>query len=101
MSDGLDVRYQRDSNVVYREIAEERILVPIRKQVADMACIYVLNETGARIWELMDGQRSLAEIRDALVHEYEVGEEKVTSDLLEVVGDLSAAGVVRKSEHAV
>ena len=65
MSDGLDVRYQRDSNVVYREIAEERILVPIRKQVADMACIYVLNETGARIWELMDGQRSLAEIRDA------------------------------------
>ena len=95
MSDSLDVCYERDPNVVYREIADERILVPIRKQVADMASIYVLNETGARIWDLMDGQRSLAEIRDVLVEEYEVEPEILQQDLLEIMGQLGEAGLVK------
>ena len=95
MSDDLDVCYEKDPNVVYREIAEERILVPIRKKVADMASIYVLNETGARIWDLLDGQRSLAEIRDVLVDEYEVELSTVQDDLIEMVGGLADLEMVR------
>jgi hypothetical protein len=94
--DDLDVCYEKDPNVVYREIAEERILVPIRKKVADMASIYVLNETGARIWDLMDGQRSLAEIRDVLVEEYDVEPQTAAEDLIQMVGELHELEIVRK-----
>jgi hypothetical protein len=101
VADPLEVRYAQDSNVVAREIANEQILVPIRKQTADMAAIYVLNETGARIWQLLDGQRSLADISDLLVQEYDVQPDAFEHDLLEIIGQLHELGVVRVVSHAL
>lgn len=101
MSDRLDLLYERDPNVVYREIAGEAILVPIRKNVADTACVYMLNETSARIWDLLDGTHSLADIRDALVAEYDVAAERATADLLSVIGDLEEARLLKSSAHAL
>lgn len=66
-----------------------------------MAAIYVLNETGARIWDLVDGQRSLAEIRDHLVQEYDVEPDVAGADLEEMVGQLQEMGMLRAVEHAV
>lgn len=89
------IRYERDPNVVAREIAGERILVPIRTQAADMAAIYVLNETGARIWDLLDGQHSIPEIQDILVREYDVSQEIAGADIVEMVGQLEDLGMLR------
>ncbi len=101
MSDSLEARYERDPNVVTREIAGERILVPIQKQAADMAAIYVLNETGARIWNLLDGQRSLADIGDILVREYSIDSDTVQADVVEIVEQLRELGMLRTAKHAV
>lgn len=97
----LEARYQKDPNVVSREIAGEQILVPIRKQAADMAAIYVLNETGALIWRLIDGRRSLADIGDVLAQQYNVRPETVEADLLEIIGQLEELGMLRAVEHAM
>ena len=70
--DYLERRYAKDPNMVFRDIEGEMILVPIRRRTADLESIYTLNETGARIWELLDGQHTLREIRDTIVQEYEV-----------------------------
>jgi hypothetical protein len=101
MSDSLEARYERVPNVVTREIAGERILVPIQKQAADMAAIYVLNETGARIWNLLDGQRSLADIRGVLVQEYSIDFDTVEADVVEIVEQLRDLGMLRTAKHAV
>ena len=53
--DYLERRYAKDPNMVFRDIEGEMILVPIRRRTADLESIYTLNETGARIWELLDG----------------------------------------------
>ena len=97
----LAAQYEKDPDVVSREIAGEQILVPITKKAADMAAIYVLNETGARIWDLVDGQRSLAEIRDHLVQEYDVEPDAAGADLVEMVGQLEEIGMLRAVGHAV
>lgn len=101
MTDSSTARFERDPNVVTREIAGERILVPIRKQAADMAAIYVLNETGARIWNLLDGQRSLADIEEILVEEYSVESDVVRADIGEIVDQLRELGMLRKAKHAL
>ena len=101
MTDSPSVRYERDPNVVTREIAGERILVPIRKQAADMAAIYVLNETGARIWNLLDGQRSLADIGEILVREYSVDSHTVLADIVEIIDQLRDLGMLRTAKHAL
>lgn len=92
----LDAIYKRDENMVFRRIGEETILVPIRRRVADLESIYALNETGARIWELLDGAHTLAQIRDALVEEYEVTPEEAEADILEFVANLEGIQGVRR-----
>ena len=93
----LDAVFCHDENIVDRNIAGEVILVPIRNNVGDLESIYTLNETAARIWELLDGVRTLGEVRDAMVGEYEVGAADAEGDLLEVVGQLVEAEAVREA----
>jgi len=95
MTESLETCYEQDPNVVSREVAGEQILVPIRKQAADMAAIYVLNETGADIWSLLDGRHTLAEIRDALVERYDVDPGTAEQDLVQIVHDLQELGAVK------
>ena len=101
MSDKLNLLFERDPNVVYREIAGEAILVPIRKNVADTACVYMLNETSARIWDLLDGSHTLADIRDALVAEYDVTAERAAADLLAVIDELQEIQLLASPAHAL
>jgi len=92
----LDERYARDPVMVARQIAGSTLLVPIRRHVADLDCIYTLSETASRIWELIDGQSSLGEIRDKMVEEFDVGEDDAQRDLVEFVTKLQAIGAVRR-----
>jgi hypothetical protein len=97
----LEAQYERDPSVVAREIAGEQLLVPIRKQAADMAAIYVLNETGARIWALMDGHRSLSDVSDILAQEYDVQPEMARADVAELVGRLQELGMLKVVERGL
>lgn len=101
MNDALQAYYERDPNVLFREVAGEQILVPVRKRAADMAALYVLNETSAFVWNLLDGRHSLTEIRDSLVAEYDVTPEAAESDLLELIEQLQTLGVIRAVLHAM
>ena len=79
----LDKVYSKSDSIVSRKIADEFILVPIRQNVGDMESIYTLNETGARIWELIDGKIKVREIKEKLIEEFEVAPEEVEKDIVE------------------
>jgi hypothetical protein len=49
---------------------------------------YALDEVGARIWELCDGERDLTEIVAVLCSEFDAPEELVMSDVVEFVDEL-------------
>ena len=84
----LNNTYQKDSNIVYRKIADEYILVPIRQQVADLNCIYTLNEIGAFIWELIDGKSNIKQILKNITASYDVEEEAAKDDLISFISQL-------------
>lgn len=75
--------YKKSDSVVHRKISNEFILVPIRQDVGDLESIYTLNETGARIWELIDGKTKVSEIKERLLEEFEVLPEEAENDLQE------------------
>ena len=95
MGDLVARRYEKDPTIVYREIAGEAILVPIRRNVADMESIYTLDSVGADIWKLIDGERTVSEILDALLIEYDVEVEVLSRDLDEFVEQLESVGAIR------
>lgn len=53
-----------------------------------------LNEVATSIYGLLDGQRSLADIVDAIVAEYDVDEQTCRNDVLTVARELIDEGAV-------
>lgn len=88
----LDKRYGRNPHMVSRLIGDEFILVPVRRDVADLESIFTLSGTGVRIWELLDGQLTGGEVRDRLVEEFEVEPEEAEADLIEFLQQLEEIG---------
>lgn len=93
--DYLEKRYTKDPNIVSRKIADEFILVPIKQKAGEVDSIYTMNEVGSRIWELIDGEKPLSEIRDVLVNEFEVNTEEAEEDLIEFFQKLEQIGAVK------
>jgi hypothetical protein len=87
-----DLRFSRSEFFVSREIAGEAMLVPIRSRIVDLSSLYILNETGAMVWSLCNGERTLAEILDVICGEYEVSREEAEHDLEELVEQLRSIG---------
>jgi hypothetical protein len=63
--------------------------------MGDLESIYSLNETAARVWELLDGRRTLAEILELLVQEFEVASVTAETDLRVLVEQLAEAGAIQ------
>ena len=59
----IDQAFQKNENFVFRQIDDETILVPIKNNVGDMGSIYNLNEVGAFVWEHLDGNKKLLDIK--------------------------------------
>lgn len=55
---------------------------------------FSLNETGSRIWSLLEQQVSEDEIVDALVREYDVEKPEATRAVSQLLGDLIAEGLI-------
>jgi hypothetical protein len=75
--------YFKSDSFVFRKIGEECILVPIRQNVADLDSIYTLNETGGRIWELIDGANTVKDIKNRILEEFDVPPAEAEKDLVE------------------
>lgn len=94
----LSQRYHKSPDFVFRQIGDEYVLVPIRRKVADMEAVFTLSGVGARIWELLDGERDGDAILDLIVQEYQVSPENARADLIEFLGQLEAVGGISSPE---
>ena len=92
----LERRFGRDPCIVSRKIADEFILVPIRQKAGDLESIYTMNEVASRIWELLDGEKRVAEIGDAILEEFEVSAKEAEADLVQFLQQLEQVGAVRR-----
>jgi len=72
----------RSDRVVVRRINDECLLIPLTADIADMDSLYRLNETGAFIWELIDGRRDIKEITSRVAEEFDVDQREAEKDIL-------------------
>jgi hypothetical protein len=61
---------------------------------------YGLDEIGARIWKLIAEPRSVGEICDAIVAEYDVAAQVCEHDVIALLGELAARGLVETRDGA-
>jgi hypothetical protein len=86
--------YRTSESLVTRKIAGQLFIVPISGELANMQRMFALTTVGERIWQLIEGRKSLAEIRETIVREYDVEAEQAESDIKEFVGNLLDAGLI-------
>ena len=91
----LDKVYKKSDSIVFRKIADEFILVPIRQNVGDLESISTLNEVATRIWELIDGKKKVKEINDVILDEYEVTSKKLETDITKYIKELEKIGAIQ------
>ena len=80
--------YRKAPDIVYRKIADKVILVPIKHTIGDLDSIYTLNETAARIWDLIDGERNVSQVKDMIAEEFEVSKNQAESDIIQLISQL-------------
>ena len=72
----------RADNIVSRKTGTEYVLIPVTNNIADMNSVFTMNETGAFIWEKIDGKRSMEDLVKILIGEYEVDFDTAVADLM-------------------
>jgi len=85
----LSTVFRRRSDVRYRRIEGEAVV--LRQSAAE---VLVLNEVGASVLDLADGERSVGEWIEALRSEYDADPETLTHDVLTFAGELEEAGML-------
>ncbi len=95
--DILDKCFVKESDLVTRDVAGEEIIVPIKGHVGDLEGVFTLNEVGAMIWRLIDGQTTGRQLTEAVRNEYDVEATEAEKDVVDFLRSLEEAGLIRPS----
>lgn len=60
----------------------------------DRGEVKVLNEVGSLVWERIDGKRTVEQILEAVLEDYEIGPEEARRDVLDFISALREHGMV-------
>jgi hypothetical protein len=93
----LDKYFNKEKDLVTRDVAGESIIVPIKRHVGDLEGVFTLNEVGAMIWQLIDGQTTVRQLTEAVRDEYQVHAAEAEKDVADFLISLEDAGLIKQS----
>lgn len=80
--------------LISREIAGERFLVPVGKSVYDSNGLYLLTEVGSFIWDVLPQAQSAEEIISAVLGAYDVDEATARADVTAFLTKLTELDII-------
>lgn len=86
----IDDRVQLSTDVVVRLVGEETMLLDLAS-----GNYFGLDPVGGRFWQLIEDGKSGPEARDSLLEEYDVEPEVLNRDLVALLEQLTAHGLVK------
>jgi hypothetical protein len=86
---GLDSLVSPVTDVISRRMDDTVVILHARSGL-----YYTLDDVGALIWTLCDGNHRVAEMVTAICDEYETSTATVELDVLDLLGDLEREGLI-------
>jgi hypothetical protein len=86
-------------SIVTRKTGNEYVLVPVTNNIADMDSVYTLNETGAFIWEQINGSRSVDELITALVDGFDTDRAAAEKDVFAFIEEMRKYLIILQDTH--
>jgi hypothetical protein len=78
---------------VSSQLGDETVILQL-----DDGVYYGLDPVGTRVWALLQEPRTIADLRDRIIEEYEVDPERCERDLVGLLEDLLARRLIELSE---
>ena len=85
----LTTSFILSSQAIARQIGDEMVILDLASDT-----YFGLDPVGARIWQLMGGGKTLAEICETMLAEYEVALEDLERDTLALAAELAAQKLI-------
>lgn len=83
-----DLVFKKNTNVISRVIEDETILLPLYQNSDEIDCIYTLNTSAARVWELINGKQTLGKIKKVLLNEFDATPAEIDKEVHQLLIDL-------------
>ncbi len=83
-------------NQVSSDLGGEAVILDLKSGV-----YHGLNEVGARIWDLIQQPKAVKNIKQMLLQEYEVEPERCDRDLMALLQELKAAGLIEVKDETI
>jgi hypothetical protein len=94
MSVTLETRLVRNDDILYAPVgAEEAVMMSI-----EAGRYFGLNAVGARIWELLETPRTIAELCERIAEEFEVDVDSCGPDVVKFTDSLIDNGIVSEAK---
>ena len=88
----LNSRVRIQDDVLFQELQGEAVLLNLKTGV------YLgLNQVGTRIWQLLQEDGSLSRVMEVMLREYDVTQEKLAQDLLDLIGQMEQQGLLAEA----
>ncbi len=78
--------------VLHQQLDAEIVLLHLTSET-----YFGLDEVGSRMWQLLEEHGTTEPVVAAILQEYDVDEATVRSDVDRLVGELAAAGLIRRA----
>ena len=92
----LDNIYRKNEDVVTRDIDGELFLLPLIRTRDEINALFTLSEMASKIWDMIDGKRSLGQIKKKVLKEYNVEEDVIEKDLENFIKDAKEINIIKK-----
>jgi hypothetical protein len=93
MSFAADAAIVAATDQISCNLSGEAVILNLRTGV-----YFGLNPVGARVWELLQQPRTVSELRDLIVSEFDVDALRCEHDLQALVEELASRGLVQTNE---
>lgn len=86
----LNTAVAKDSNQIIDRVVDGEALL-INLQSGDY---FSLNSTGTKVWENIDGSKTVQDLAELVLAEYDGDRDLIVADVLRLVNDLAGEGLV-------
>jgi hypothetical protein len=90
----FDGRVRSSSKVVSRVVADEALVVPIRGGAGDLDSIYTFNDSGTKLWTLIESGQSAEVLAQYLQEAYGITADKAKADAADFLAELAEEGLI-------
>jgi hypothetical protein len=93
-----DSCFARKDTVICRTIADAVVLVPVHKSAVALEALFTLNDTAARIWQLLDGKKNCRQIAVIVASEWDCTLHAVMADVIGLMEELRRLGFIEEGQ---